>query len=200
MNLTCSVTTNAAIRGEHFNLCARHFSALWHQRRMTPVSLQAHFSFYSRSSFPVITKTKNSSPSEQLSIGLYSAMQTCMLFKAAGCILTRPVAMFRSYFQLNHDTISISQPEETPLPQSGASFMLLLKNLGADNCLNLLLAAMIESKILIHSLRPAVLTAVAEALANVSGASLQASSKNPFSWCQLLMSSKPRKPKTFATS
>ena len=71
-------------------------------------------------------------------------------------------------FQLNHDTISISQPEETPLPQSGASFMLLLKNLGAENCLNLLLAAMIESKILIHSLRPAVLTAVAEALANVS--------------------------------
>ena len=70
--------------------------------------------------------------------------------------------------QLNHDTISISQPEETPLPQSGASFMLLLKNLGAENCLNLLLAAMIESKILIHSLRPAVLTAVAEALANVS--------------------------------
>ena len=69
---------------------------------------------------------------------------------------------------MNHDTISISQPEETPLPQSGASFMLLLKNLGAENCLNLLLAAMIESKILIHSLRPAVLTAVAEALANVS--------------------------------
>ena len=68
---------------------------------------------------------------------------------------------------MNHDTISISQPEETPLPQSGASFMLLLKNLGAENCLNLLLAAMIESKILIHSLRPAVLTAVAEALANV---------------------------------
>ena len=54
------------------------------------------------------------------------------------------------------------------MPQSGASFMLLLKNLGAENCLNLLLAAMIESKILIHSLRPAVLTAVAEALANVS--------------------------------
>ena len=60
------------------------------------------------------------------------------------------------------------KPEDTPLPQSGASFMLLLKNLGAENCLNLLLAAMIESKILIHSLRPAVLTAVAEALANVS--------------------------------
>ncbi len=71
-------------------------------------------------------------------------------------------------FQLNHDTIAISQPEETSLPQSGASFMLLLKNLGPENCLNLLLAAMVEQKILVHSLRPAVLTAVAEALTNVS--------------------------------
>lgn len=53
-------------------------------------------------------------------------------------------------------------------PCSGASFTLLLKNLGPDNCLNLLLYALMEQKILIHSLRPAVLTSVAEALTNVS--------------------------------
>ncbi len=125
-------------------------------------SFQTHISFHSRSPFPIITEAKNSSPGECFDLKKNSLQEVkCFGNKLLSIICT-------GCLQLNHDTISISQPEETALPQSGASFMLLLKNLGAENCLNLLLAAMIESKILIHSLRPAVLTAVAEALANVS--------------------------------
>ena len=51
---------------------------------------------------------------------------------------------------------------------SGASFRLLVNNLGADNCLMILLLVLTEQKLLIHSLRPDVLTAVAEAVAVVS--------------------------------
>lgn len=51
---------------------------------------------------------------------------------------------------------------------SGASFKSMLLNLGPDGCLMLLLLALTEQKILIHSLRPDVLTATAEALATVS--------------------------------
>lgn len=44
----------------------------------------------------------------------------------------------------------------------------MLNNLGPDNCLLVLLLLLTEQKILIHSLRPDVLTAVAEAVAHVS--------------------------------
>ena len=40
-------------------------------------------------------------------------------------------------------------------------------NLGADDCLTILLLALTEQKLLIHSLRPDVLTAVAEAVSMV---------------------------------
>ena len=43
----------------------------------------------------------------------------------------------------------------------------MLLNLGPDGCLLLLLLTLTEQKILIHSLRPDVLTATAEALATV---------------------------------
>lgn len=41
-------------------------------------------------------------------------------------------------------------------------------NLGAENCATLLHFVLLESKILLHSLRPAVLTGVAEAVVAVS--------------------------------
>ena len=66
-----------------------------------------------------------------------------------------------------HERIALFQPEELPLPRSGASFRNLLMNLGPDNCLLLLLLALTEQKILLHSLRPAVLTSVAEAVSQV---------------------------------
>ncbi|XP_053227777.1 DENN domain-containing protein 4C isoform X1 [Podarcis raffonei] len=64
-----------------------------------------------------------------------------------------------------HDTLILSQPVATPLPLSGANFSTLLMNLGPENCATLLLFVLLEGKILLHSLRPAVLTGVAEAVA-----------------------------------
>ncbi|XP_018412367.1 PREDICTED: DENN domain-containing protein 4C [Nanorana parkeri] len=63
-----------------------------------------------------------------------------------------------------HDTLVLSQPVSTPLPLSGANFSTLVINLGPENCATLLQFVLIESKILLHSLRPAVLTGVAEAV------------------------------------
>ncbi|XP_074934783.1 DENN domain-containing protein 4C isoform X6 [Phalacrocorax aristotelis] len=63
-----------------------------------------------------------------------------------------------------HDALILSQPVSTPLPLSGANFRTLLMNLGPENCATLLLFVLLEGKILLHSLRPAVLTGVAEAV------------------------------------
>ena len=65
------------------------------------------------------------------------------------------------------DRIALAQPEDLPLPRRGASFKNMLLNLGPDGCLLLLLLTLTEQKILIHSLRPDVLTATAEALVSV---------------------------------
>lgn len=54
------------------------------------------------------------------------------------------------------------------LPLSGADYGTLLMNLGSENCATLLHFVLLESKILLHSLRPAVLTGVAEAVVAVS--------------------------------
>lgn len=51
---------------------------------------------------------------------------------------------------------------------SGAGFHQMIMNLQPDNCLLLLLCALTEQKLLIHSLRPDVLTAVAEAVSTVN--------------------------------
>ena len=60
-------------------------------------------------------------------------------------------------FQLSSETsqnrILLTQPEDSPLPRSGAGFRQLLSNLGPENCLHVLLLVLTEQKILIHSLR-----------------------------------------------
>lgn len=63
-----------------------------------------------------------------------------------------------------HESIMLSQPVCTPLPLSGADYSTLLKNLGPENCATLLHFVLLESKILLHSLRPDVLTGIAEAV------------------------------------
>ncbi|KAG5671963.1 hypothetical protein PVAND_002128 [Polypedilum vanderplanki] len=67
----------------------------------------------------------------------------------------------------SNDRILLTQPEDSPLPRSGAGFRHLLSNLGAENCLHILLLVLTEQKILIHSLRPPTLTAVAEAVSTL---------------------------------
>lgn len=64
----------------------------------------------------------------------------------------------------SNDRIILMQPEDSPVPRSGAGFRHMLTNLGPENCLHVLLLVLTEQKILIHSLRPSTLTAVAEAL------------------------------------
>ncbi|KAI5609538.1 DENN domain-containing protein 4C isoform X2 [Silurus asotus] len=66
-----------------------------------------------------------------------------------------------------HESIMLSQPVCSPLPLSGADYSTLLTNLGPENCATLLHFVMQESKILLHSLRPAVLTGVAEAVVSM---------------------------------
>ncbi|XP_015598168.1 DENN domain-containing protein 4C isoform X2 [Cephus cinctus] len=66
-----------------------------------------------------------------------------------------------------HDRLILTQPEDLALPRSGASFRQLLINLGPDNCMLILLLILTEQKILVHSLRPDVLTSVSEAIAMI---------------------------------
>ncbi|XP_040270219.1 C-myc promoter-binding protein isoform X1 [Bufo bufo] len=66
-----------------------------------------------------------------------------------------------------HDTLILSQPVSSPLPLSGGRFSTLLQNLGPENAVTLLVFAVTEHKILIHSLRPSVLTSVTEALVSM---------------------------------
>lgn len=67
----------------------------------------------------------------------------------------------------SNERILLTQPEDSPIPRSGAGFRSLLSNLGPENCLHVLLLVLTEQKILIHSLRPATLTAVAEAIVSL---------------------------------
>ncbi|XP_071464506.1 C-myc promoter-binding protein isoform X5 [Marmota flaviventris] len=66
-----------------------------------------------------------------------------------------------------HDNLILSQPVSSPLPLSGGKFSTLLQNLGPENAVSLLVFAVTEHKILIHSLRPSVLTSVTEALVSM---------------------------------
>ncbi|RLW03830.1 hypothetical protein DV515_00006496 [Chloebia gouldiae] len=59
-----------------------------------------------------------------------------------------------------HDNLILSQPV-------GGKFSTLLQNLGPENAVTLLVFAVTEHKILIHSLRPSVLTSVTEALVSM---------------------------------
>lgn len=127
---------------------------------------QTYLAFSDRSSLPVTTETSYLATGEQIAkcchyVYLYKWDEEGLRKRGLNTVKT-------FILQLSTEAISVSQPEETPLPQSGASFVTLLKNLGPENCLILLLHTLLESKILIHSLRPAVLTSIAESVTNVS--------------------------------
>uniref|UniRef100_A0A3B3D3H5 DENN/MADD domain containing 4B n=1 Tax=Oryzias melastigma TaxID=30732 RepID=A0A3B3D3H5_ORYME len=66
-----------------------------------------------------------------------------------------------------YDNLLLCQPVSSPLPL-GASFLKLLQNLGPENTCTLLLAVLTEHKLLLHSLRPDVLTSVSEALVSMT--------------------------------
>uniref|UniRef100_A0A6I8P739 DENN domain containing 4B n=1 Tax=Ornithorhynchus anatinus TaxID=9258 RepID=A0A6I8P739_ORNAN len=66
-----------------------------------------------------------------------------------------------------YDSLLLCQPVSSPLPLSGASFLRLLQSLGPDLAVTLLLAVLTEHKLLVHSLRPDLLTSVCEALVSM---------------------------------
>ncbi|XP_031552421.1 DENN domain-containing protein 4C-like [Actinia tenebrosa] len=68
---------------------------------------------------------------------------------------------------MRFEPFEISQPYHTPLPVSGASYTAMLRHLKAENMLLLFYLVLTEHKILFHSLRPALLTSVAEALTTI---------------------------------
>ncbi|KAK6640985.1 hypothetical protein RUM44_012684 [Polyplax serrata] len=74
----------------------------------------------------------------------------------------------RILFQMSADEkVVLYQPEDIPLPRSGAGFKELLLNLSSDDYLLVLLLILTEHKILVHSLRSNILTSVVEALSMI---------------------------------
>ncbi|CAG0919302.1 unnamed protein product, partial [Notodromas monacha] len=65
------------------------------------------------------------------------------------------------------ERLSLYLPPDSPLRQSGAKFRDLLDCLDAERIVQVLVMTLLEQKILLHSLRPNVLTSVAEALSMV---------------------------------
>lgn len=63
--------------------------------------------------------------------------------------------------------IPLTRPDDSPIPLNGSSFNTMLKNLSAENCVTILLLSLMEQKICLHSLRPDVLTAVAESVTSM---------------------------------
>uniref|UniRef100_A0A915JL67 Uncharacterized protein n=1 Tax=Romanomermis culicivorax TaxID=13658 RepID=A0A915JL67_ROMCU len=70
----------------------------------------------------------------------------------------------RIMVQIGHERILFDNPEDSPLPINGASYVDALRILSAENYIYLMMLTLLEQKILIHSLRPWYLTSVAEAL------------------------------------
>ncbi|ETE63020.1 DENN domain-containing protein 4B, partial [Ophiophagus hannah] len=66
-----------------------------------------------------------------------------------------------------YDNLLLCQPVSSPLPLSGASFLTLLQTLGPEHAVALMVAVLTEQKLLIHSLRPDVLTSIGEALVSM---------------------------------
>ncbi|VDO72217.1 unnamed protein product, partial [Heligmosomoides polygyrus] len=66
--------------------------------------------------------------------------------------------------QLGSETISFDSHDESQLPLNGAQLCDTLRALGTDNLIYLMMLALLEQKILVHSLRSWMLTAVAESV------------------------------------
>ncbi|KAK0400074.1 hypothetical protein QR680_003340 [Steinernema hermaphroditum] len=70
----------------------------------------------------------------------------------------------RVLMQLGNETVCFESHDDSQLPLSGAAFFDTLKVLGPENLMYLMLLALLEQKILVHSLRSWLLTAVSESL------------------------------------
>jgi len=68
---------------------------------------------------------------------------------------------------LDDQFLSINLPNESILPQSGASFIELLRNLHVDNLITVFLHVMLQRNVMIHSLRTSVLANIVEAISGI---------------------------------
>ncbi|VDD87018.1 unnamed protein product [Enterobius vermicularis] len=66
--------------------------------------------------------------------------------------------------QLGNEAVSLDSYDDSQLPLSGAALSDALKCLGPENLIYIVLLALLEQKILVHSLRPWLLTTVAESV------------------------------------
>eukprot|EP00057_Strongylocentrotus_purpuratus_P021104 XP_011675578.1 PREDICTED: DENN domain-containing protein 4C [Strongylocentrotus purpuratus] len=73
----------------------------------------------------------------------------------------------RILMELGHDQLILATPQTSPIPLSGASYCAMLRNLGPEKTLNVLAFLLMEHKLVLHSLRPALLTGVAEAVSSL---------------------------------
>ncbi|XP_071480553.1 C-myc promoter-binding protein-like [Diadema antillarum] len=73
----------------------------------------------------------------------------------------------RILMELAHDQLILARPQTSPIPLSGASYCAMLRNLGPENSLNVLAFLLLEHKVVLHSLRSALLTGVAEAVSTL---------------------------------
>uniref|UniRef100_A0A1I8AET8 TRAF3-interacting protein 1 n=1 Tax=Steinernema glaseri TaxID=37863 RepID=A0A1I8AET8_9BILA len=70
----------------------------------------------------------------------------------------------RVLMQLGNETVCFESHDDSQLPLSGAAFFDTLKVMGPENLMYLMLLALLEQKILVHSLRSWLLTAVSESI------------------------------------
>jgi hypothetical protein len=73
----------------------------------------------------------------------------------------------RVLMQLGEEMNTFENHDDSQVPLSGALFIESLKYLGVENMMYIMLLALLEQKILIHSLRPWLLTSVAETLCSL---------------------------------
>eukprot|EP00118_Oscarella_pearsei_P021141 m.235821 g.235821 ORF g.235821 m.235821 type:complete len:1382 (+) comp40129_c1_seq15:72-4217(+) len=73
----------------------------------------------------------------------------------------------RVLLQLGNESVMLSEPERTQLPLSVADHSVVLRCLDAENVANLLCFMLLEQKLVIHSMRPALLTSFGEAVTSL---------------------------------
>lgn len=143
---------------------------------------QAHLAFHAQRVLPLPSEAQDSSPGDfcfllvRRDLWLPVVSHLSHDLSAFSTRHADPVAarVHAASPQVNvaHSRLLSAASSETDLracpSASGADYGTLLMNLGPENCATLLHFVLLENKILLHSLRPAVLTGVAEAVAAVS--------------------------------
>lgn len=111
-----------------------------------------------------LSGSKNSSPVKDINRVSLEHYISHFLLEVRLPTLQRPKVLVQ-LVPGSDEEIQIMQPlRNLQLPLTGASFFLLLKTLGVENTMNVLVFGLSEQKILLHTLVPSLLTSVTEAI------------------------------------